>query len=578
MERRLTAILAADFVGYSARVGADEEGTVRAIRGLMDALELVVGLHRGRVVKTMGDGMLVEFGSVVDAVSCATVMQDRLAERNADFDDAQAYLLRIGVHVGDILVDQGDIFGDGVNIAARIEALAQPGGIVVSGRVHEDVSGRLGLAFRDMGEHALKNIKQPVQLFAIEREVEQQISQPVQQLPDKPSLAVLPLVNFSSDQENEYFADGLTEDIITALAHVPWMFVIARNSTFTYKGTPVDVRKVGRDLGVRYVFEGSVRTQGTRMRVTGQLVDAETGAHIWADKIDGSTDDIFAFQDQITETITAAIAPGIQHAEIDRSSRTPPSNLNAYDHYLRALSALNRAQISTASEHLDAAINISPTYAKAMAIRAWCYTLQVAWTANESYEANVSNGLKLAYDALHLDGRDLEVAAYAGYTISFFGDDIDRGRGLVQHATENCPSFAWAWTSRGMLEGVHGDSEKAVEYCQIAKRLNPRDPQMFRVQLALGTAYGELDQFEKAYEAVTLGLRLNPNIVTLYVQAISCLVRFGRIEEAREQARLLMVHSPNFRVLEVAKHLANFRHSSLKSYNVEALIAAGLPQ
>jgi adenylate cyclase len=555
MERRLAAILVADVVGYSARVGDDEEGTINSVRGHMDALELVIGMHHGRVVKTMGDGILVEFGSVVDAVSCAATMQIRMVERNRERPIAEQIQFRIGVHVGDILIAGDDIFGDGVNIAARVESIAKPGGVVVTSRVHEDVLGKLDVNFNDIGEHSLKNIDRPIGLFEIgTSEPDAIVVQTKQSLPDKPSLAVLPFQNMSPAQENEYFADGLTEDITTALAYVPWIFVIARNSSFTYKGAAIDVRTVGQELGVRYVLEGSVRQQGQRLRVTGQLIDAETGAHIWAEKYDGTMEDVFELQDQMTEAVVAAIAPTIQTAEIDRAIRNQTNNLDAYDHYLQALAALNRAQTGSAATHLDQAIAAAPDYAKAMAIRAWCYSARLAWTTGASEEEERRAGLDLALKSLEMNNTDLEVAAYAGYTLGFFGADIDRSFALVGEATEKCPSFAWAWTSRAMLEALQGEPERALEYGHIAQRLSPKDPQMFRVHVAIASGYQAMGNHEQALREANLGLLLNPNIVVLADIKMHSSVKLGRVDEVRKYAQLFQSRNPAFRVSKYIEH------------------------
>jgi adenylate cyclase len=580
MERRLAAILVADVVGYSARVGDDEEGTINSVRGHMDALELVIGMHHGRVVKTMGDGILVEFGSVVDAVSCAATMQIRMVERNRERPIAEQIQFRIGVHVGDILIAGDDIFGDGVNIAARVESIAKPGGVVVTSRVHEDVLGKLDVNFNDIGEHSLKNIDRPIGLFEIgTSEPDAIVVQTKQSLPDKPSLAVLPFQNMSPAQENEYFADGLTEDITTALAYVPWIFVIARNSSFTYKGAAIDVRTVGQELGVRYVLEGSVRQQGQRLRVTGQLIDAETGAHIWAEKYDGTMEDVFELQDQMTEAVVAAIAPTIQTAEIDRAIRNQTNNLDAYDHYLQALAALNRAQTGSAATHLDQAIAAAPDYAKAMAIRAWCYSARLAWTTGASEEEERRAGLDLALKSLEMNNTDLEVAAYAGYTLGFFGADIDRSFALVGEATEKCPSFAWAWTSRAMLEALQGEPERALEYGHIAQRLSPKDPQMFRVHVAIASGYQAMGNHEQALREANLGLLLNPNIVVLADIKMHSSVKLGRVDEVRKYAQLFQSRNPAFRVSKYIEHKRRFRNYQAWSAEEQGvLLKLGLPQ
>ena len=329
--RRLAAILAADVAGYSRLIGDDEEGTLNRLRSIRaDVIDPKISEHRGRIVKTTGDGLLVEFTSVVDALRCATEIQSTMAERNADIAAEKRVEFRVGIHQGDIVVEDGDIFGDGVNVAARLEGLADPGGICVSARVQEDIAGKLDLAFEDVGEQSLKNIARPVRVYRV-RDAASKSRSPLAPsalpLPDKPSIAVLPFQNMSGDPEQEYFADGMVEEIITALSRIRWLFVIARNSTFTYKGQAIDVKQVGRELGVRYGLEGSVRKAGQRVRITGQLIDAYTGAHLWADRFDGSLEDVFELQDKVATSVAGVIEPTLQRAEMRRwpSDRRPTS-------------------------------------------------------------------------------------------------------------------------------------------------------------------------------------------------------------------------------------------------------------
>jgi adenylate cyclase len=318
-ERRLTAIFAGDIAGYSRLMGADEEGTLARLNShRREFLEPKIAQHRGRIVKRTGDGILIEFASAVDAVRCAVEMQRGMSERNANVPPDRRIELRIGIHVGDIIVEEGDIFGDGVNIAARLENIAQPGGICISDDAYRHVRGKIDVNFQDSGEQELKNIARPVRVYQLRPDASTG-AKPLTgalALPDKPSIAVLAFQNMSGDAEQEFFADGIAEDIITALSRSHWLFVIARNSSFTYKGKSVDVRQVGRKLGVRYVLEGSVRRSGSRVRITAQLVDATTGHHVWADRYDRALEDIFVVQDEITHSIIGAIAPGIVAAEI----------------------------------------------------------------------------------------------------------------------------------------------------------------------------------------------------------------------------------------------------------------------
>ncbi len=577
-DRRLAAILAADAVGFSARVGSDEAGALLALKASMEALELVVGLHGGRVVKRLGDGLLVEFGSVVNAVSAAAAMQTRLAERTRDLPQEACFDFRIGVHVGDVVADGDDILGDGVNVASRLEAEAVPGSVVVSGRVHEDVSDKLDLAFVDLGERSLKGIARPVRLFALAGEATPDPSPEAPALPDKPSVAVLPFENMSSDAEQDYFADGLTEDIITTLAAVPWIFVIARNSSFAYKGAAVDVRKIGRELGVRYVLEGSVRKSGQRLRITGQLVDAETGAHLWAEKLDGALDDVFDLQDRVAEAVVCAIAPEIEAAEQSRSQRKRPGNLSGYDHVLRGMASLNRAQVAEAVAHLDRAIEVSPDYAKALAMRAWCCTLKISWANEGNYAANHSAGVDFAQRALAAAPLDPEVGAYSGYTLGFFGVDLEQAIRSIRDATQRCPSFVWAWASAGMLESWQHDPERALLDCDRALRLSPRDPLAFRTHLARCAAHIVAGRPGDAVEAARRSLAGNPNLMPTHAYLVASLVALGDRAGAAEAAKALLARFPEFNLRRYRAFIGgsrNFRrlHDDMESQ----LRAAGLP-
>src|SRR5262245_16530614 len=375
--RRLAAILAADIAGYSRLIGADEGGTLQRLRAIRDELiDPTIATHHGRLVKTTGDGLLIEFGSVIDGLRCATEIQAGMAERNAMVPPDERVEFRMGLNVGDVVVEDGDLFGDGVNVAARLEALAEPGGICVSARVQEDAAGRLDLAFEDLGEQQLKNIARPVRVYRVVTEARPAMPQVSSDppLPDKPSIAVLPFANMSGDPEQEYFADGMVEEIITALSRIRWLFVIARNSSFTYKGQTVDVKRVGRELGVRYVLEGSVRKAGSRVRITAQLIDALTGTHLWADRFDGLLEDVFELQDKVASSVAGIIEPTLQAAETARAAKRPTQDLTAYDLYLRAYAMVwsSARQIPEALRLMEQAIARDPHYGPALAWAAHC--------------------------------------------------------------------------------------------------------------------------------------------------------------------------------------------------------------
>jgi TolB-like protein/class 3 adenylate cyclase len=425
--RRLTAILAADVAGYSRLMGADEEGTLAAIMTLQRDLGYPkIAEHHGRVVKTTGDEWLVEFASVVDAVRCAIDMQRDMASRNAGVATDKRIDFRIGIHQGDIIVEADDIFGDGVNLAARLEALAEPGGICVSRVVRDEVRDKLDVAFDDLGEQSLKNIARPMRVFRVgsaPRATTAGAPTPPLTLPDKPSIAVLPFQNLSGDPEQDYFVDGVVEEIITALSRIRWLFVLARNSSFTYKGQTVDVKQVGRELGVRYVLEGSVRKAGGRVRITGQLIDAETGAHLWADRFDGSLEDVFDLQDKVASSVAGVIEPTLMAAETARTAGCATTDLTAYDLYLRGYAMLlsSAARTPEALRLLEQAIERDPRYGPALAWAAFCcYRLFL----DEEREADRQKGADFARRALEVAGDDPGTLATAAYTLAIFGGPV----------------------------------------------------------------------------------------------------------------------------------------------------------
>jgi adenylate cyclase len=382
--RRLAAILAADVAGYSRLMGADEEGTLERLKALRrELLDPKIAEHHGRIVKTTGDGMLVEFASVVDAVRCAVEVQQAMSERDIGAGPDNRIELRIGINLGDVIVEGDDLYGDGVNIAARIEALADAGGVFVSNTVHDQVRDRLPFVFEDLGEQQVKNIARPVRVYRVRdagaAKSPSALAPPALPLPDKPSIAVLPFQNLTGDTEQDYFVDGIVEEITTAISRLPWLFVIARNSSFTYKGQAVDVKQVARELGVRYVLEGSVRRAANRVRIAGQLIDTTSGAHIWADRFDSAIDDIFELQDQVASSVVGAIEPKLRASEIDRAVRKPTDSLDAYNLHLRALAQFHKYTeegIREALSLVKRALAIDPSYAPPAAMVGFCLHMQ----------------------------------------------------------------------------------------------------------------------------------------------------------------------------------------------------------
>ena len=558
LKRRLAAILAADVVGFSAMVQRNEMTAIQTVRGHISAFEPHLALHHGHIVKKMGDGFLAEFASVVEAVACAHVLQRTAAERNQNLGVSDRAVFRIGIHTGDIIEDEDDIFGDDVNIASRLESIAKPGAIAISAKVFDDVEGRLPLTFKDRGAQNLKNIQRPVRVYEIDVDASSLPERPKPELPDKPSIAVLPMQIFSNDSEDEFLADGLTEDLTTALSSVPWLFVIARNSAFTYKGLAMDIRQISQELGVRYIVEGSVRRAGTRVRISAQLADASDGKQIWADKYDGQLEDVFDLQDKIVDQTVRAVAPQIQLAEIQKSTRKRPNDRTAYDLYLGALNQLNCARIEDAETLLQEAIAIDPEYASAKAILAWCTTLRVAWQSATNDELR-ENGVRLCDEALASGRRDIETEAYCGYTLGFHMHDVERGMELV---------------SRSFLETFFGDAHRGIEFANTALRLNPRDPLVFRMYHALSIAYDGIGDSQNALATAEQGLKYNSNILGLHLQKVLALAKMRRADEARVEAESLLLLHPYFRVSRFFAHTGKFQHYAGAA---EMLQATGLP-
>ena len=453
VHRRLAAILAADVVGYSRLMGADEEGTLARLKALRtEVIDPRIAAHRGRIVKLMGDGALVEFASAVNAVRCAVEVQRAVAETQTGVPEDRRILFRIGVNLGDIIVEVDDIHGEGVNVAARIEGLCEPGQVYVSGSVFEQVEGKGNVRFEDLGHHVLKNIDKPVRIFRLGADAACTTSRgsttapkDAPQMPDKPSIAVLPFQNMSGDPEQDYFADGIAEDIVTGLSRFHWFFVIARNSSFTYKGRNVDVRQVGRELGVRYVLEGSVRKSAETLRITAQLVEAATGNHLWAEKYDGVLADVFDLQDQITEGVVAAVQPSLQKAEIERARRKRPENLDAYDLYLRALPhawAFTSDEADKAIPLLNLALKIDPVYAAAHGLAAFCH--EVCFTWGNRRPADRAAAVHHARAVLASGTDDATALSNAGAIIGILERDYDTGRAALDDALSHNPNSVQA--------------------------------------------------------------------------------------------------------------------------------------
>jgi adenylate cyclase len=561
--RRLAAILAADVAGYSRLMGADEEGTLERLKALRrELLDPKIAEHRGRIVKTTGDGLLVEFASVVDAVRCAVAVQQAMPERNTGTAADNRIELRIGINLGDVIVEGDDLYGDGVNIAARIEALADAGGVFVSNTVHDHVRDRLPFAFEDLGEQQVRNIARPVRIYRVRDVAPKAPTPPALPLPEKPSIAVLPFANMSGDPEQEYFADGMVEEIITALSRIRWLFVIARNSSFTYKGHAVDVKQVGRELGVRYVLEGSVRKAGGRVRITAQLIDALSGAHLWADRFDGSLEDVFELQDKVASRIAGVIEPALQAAETTRSTGRPTADLTAYDLYLRAYAMVwsSARQIPEALRLIEQAITRDPRYGPALAWAAFCCFRLLFDDRSEDREADRLKGADFARRALEVAGDDPSILANAAIALAYLGQDIGAMIALVDRALALNPNFARGWQISGNLRYWAGQPDIAIEHVDVALRFSPRA----RVGASLptiGAAHFVSRRFDEAVPKLLLAIQEDPGHTQAHRYLAASYAYMGRLADAREIVARLRVITPV--VIPDASYLRDSEHREL---------------
>jgi len=549
--RKIAAILVSDVVGYSRLAAADEERTLARLRALRsDLIDPLIAVHHGRVVKRTGDGSLVEFRSVLDAVRCAIEVQQAMPERNTGVPLERRIEFRIGIHLGDVVEESdGDLMGDGVNIAARLEGICEPGGICISEDAFRQVRDKLSARFVDLGERSLKNIARPVRAYQVivdRAGRETAAAQPEQ--PDKPSIAVLPFQNMSGDSEQEYFADGIVEDIITGLSRIKWLFVIARNSSFTYKGKAVDVRQVGRELGVRYVLEGAVRKAGNRVRITAQLLEAKSGAHLWGDKYDGALSDIFDLQDQITDRVVAIVEPSLQRSEIERSRRKRPESLDAYDLYLRALphvAAQMPVEARKALTLLEQALALDPSYASAHALLAWSHEL--CFARDGFGEAHRSAAIEHARAAIAINTDDPTTLAVAGFVLSLLGRDSETALAAIDRALSLNASSATALYLAAQANALAGHAEQAIGLAQRALRLSPFDSLAFEAHMALGESALIQERYRDAALAFAKAGQTNPNLSTAYLFQAVALALAGRLEEARPVAQRGLDLEPRFR-------------------------------
>jgi adenylate cyclase len=590
VKRRLAAIFAADVEGYSRLMGADEVATLNALTARREILDGLIGAHGGRIANTAGDSVLAEFGSAVDAVRCAMEAQVALAKANSALPDNRHINFRIGVHVGDVMVRAGDLFGDGVNIAARLQTLAKAGGLCVSGVTYDQVRKILPLEFTDLGMQTVKNIEEPIRAYEVKAQGEAASStlreasslgdgKPLA-LPDKPSIAVLPFQNMSGDPEQDYFADGMVEDIITGLSRSKSLFVIARNSSFTYKGKAVDIKQVGRELGVRYVLEGSVRKAGNRVRITGQLVDAATGNHIWADRYDSTLEDIFDLQDRVTTSVIGAIAPQLERAEIARAQRKPTESLQAYDYYLRALASFYRYTREANIEALKlarTANNLDPDYAAPFALGATCYVQRWGFGWNIGDAEDETEARRLTRRALELDKDDPLVLAQAGQALGLFAGELEEGAALLARAISLDPNLAAARFWNGYVQLYLGDGDAAIEQFQIGLRMSPLDPRIYLAQHGMASAHFFAGRYEDGSLCAKNAVQQNPNFVVALRMLMACHAMAGRVEEARQAWAVARQIDPTQRISIVLKRSPFRRPQDIQRY-AEALRKGGMPE
>jgi len=518
-------------------MGADEEGTLAQLKAHRRALvDPKIAEHRGRIVKTTGDGMLVEFASVVDAVRCAVEVQRGMAERNAEVPQEKRIEFRVGIHQGDIVVEDQDIFGDGVNVAARLESLAEPGGICVSGRVQEDARGKLDVAFEDAGDQQLKNIERPVRIYRMRPKAAAASLRPALPLPGKPSIAVLPFQNMSGDPEQDYFADGMVEEIITALSRFRQLFVIARNSTFTYKGQAADVKQVSRELGVRYVLEGSVRKGGNRVRVTAQLIDATSSAHVWAERYDRDVSDVFAVQDEITASVAGVIEPTLADVEQQRVLRKPPERLDAWEAYQRGLWHFNKfgpEENQTAQTFFRRSIELDPNFAPGHYGLALALQWDIWHYSTRPFSEVQGAPLTEARIAVSLDDKDAMAHAVLAH-MTMWGGEWEAAIAEARTAFALNPNSAFVLSMLGCVLGFGGHREEALNRLQQAMRASPHDPLFWLWTLWTGVIQFNSRKFDAAVESLRQVVRLRPGYNQSKVLIAASLAHLGRIDEARE--------------------------------------------
>jgi len=556
LERKLAVILAADVAGYSRLIATDEEGTLSTLATYRTTISEVIEENGGRIFGTAGDGFVAEFASAVQAVRAAVSIQRKMAERNAGFAQDRRLDFRIGLHLGDVVVEGSDLLGDGVNIAARLESIADPGGIALSGAVRENVLGRVEATFREGGRHELKNIGRPVEIWhwdpadPMAAEAHSPRDKLLLPIPDKPSIVVLPFDNMSGDPDQGHLADGVVESITAALSRIRSFFVIARNSAFAYKGRAVNVRNIGHELGVAYVLEGSVQRAGNRVRITVQLIEAQAGAHLWAERYDGALDDIFDLQDRITEQVAGSLQPSIRLAEIERARRKRPEALGAYDYTMRAMRhvwMLEKEEAAKGLDLLEKALQIDSDYHLALALAAWCHAQRSVYNWSADAKASITEALKLAERAAHSGGEEPLTLTVLG-TVHSLARNHETSRVILERAIVIDPNSSWAWSRLGWLDVYTSRPDTAEEKFQRSLRLSPLDPMAFNNFAGMGAARAVAMDYEGAVTHLQRALRERPGAHWIRRILAACLVGAGQIEEAQRMAEEIMRYLPDFTI------------------------------
>ena len=548
--------MAADIAGYSRLMGRAEERTLVELKELRKTLiDPSIASHRGRIVKTTGDGMLVEFASAVDAVRCAVDVQRAMVVHNVDVPQDLRIEFRIGIHVGDIIIDDNDIFGDGVNIAARLEGLALPGGVCVSDDAHRQIRGKVEVAFDDIGVQTLRNIAEPMRAWhvrdaAASSRSGQVPARPELALPDKPSIVVLPFDNMSAEEGQDYLADGIVEAITAALSCIRSFFVIARSSAFTYKGRATDAREIGKELGVAYLLEGSVQKVGNRLRIIVQLIQTEAGAHVWSSRYDGTVDEFFDLQDRITQQVAGALQPSIRLAEIERSRRKRPQDLGSYDYTMRAMPhlwVLEKEGSAKALELLESALAIDPEYPLALALAGWCHAQRSVYNWADNIADSQTKARALAERAANLSGDDPLILTVLG-AVNTFVRNYGTARVLLERALTLDPNCAWGWSRLGWIENYSDRPQKALQHFEQALRLSPIDPMNFNNYAGIGSAHEVAQDYDKAVEFYRRALLERPHATWIYRNLASALVGAGHVEEAKAAFAEMMRAYPDLTV------------------------------